>query len=139
MPTRDDLIYFAGLFDGDGCISASAETPRVVLNMCSKETVDSFAEAFQMTVSHVDNHNKGNRRDTWQARVSGTKALIVLQSLVPHLRLKKRQAEIAIEIISSLHLDKRAMSDSDLANRLRLCAEIRVLNRRGRDTEASYD
>ena len=100
-----DLAYFAGHFDGEGCICISKESCkssvhpqyRVHIQVSSvdewiiRQWHFSFGGLiFKGSPSNLRKH------PLWVWKLKGGKTAEILKTLLPYLRLKKAQAEIAI-------------------------------------------
>ena len=98
-----ELAYLAGFFDADGCISISRRAQedykrgvsyRVLIDVSQKSTevLNIFKHYWGGAIV------KGTRCKRWQAY--GKTALQCLSDLLPYLRLKKAEAEVAIDFLS---------------------------------------
>lgn len=110
-----ELAYCAGVMDSDGHIGVHVNwykvrsgrwkdskqptyQPRCSVKQLDHQAVELFGELFGGH-AYVDNTNpRGSRRpiNVWQVHSRATKA--VLEALRPHLRLKHRQADLALEL-----------------------------------------
>lgn len=102
-----DLAYFAGILDGEGCIWAGLKsgkyaTPivRVQVTTTDVELCVWLRDLFGGSVTEHSNKkaeaNGRKRVDYWC--VHSQEAAYVLRAVLPHLKLKRRQAELAIEL-----------------------------------------
>ena len=96
-----DLAYFAGFFDADGCISLSKSRQedckqgykfRLTIEVCQKarSVLHDFQENWGGGIY------PGHRADRWY--LYGDKAARFLQDILPYLRLKAREARLAIKL-----------------------------------------
>jgi len=108
--TDTDLAYVAGLFDGEGSIvigvSKRKRSDRIVPNhwlqvgigICEKSLVDWLHSEFG---GHITSNGKtkeqGAKRQSWTWRVMSNEGAAFLSSILNYLRIKKEQAELAIE------------------------------------------
>lgn len=89
--------YLAGLIDGEGNIGAytsswkSKPRPVVKINMTCKETIEFVAGVFGGTV-YSKKVPLGNQPQ-WHWGATSNRAIIVLHTLLPHLRTKRALAE----------------------------------------------
>lgn len=107
--TNENISYFAGYFDGEGCIHArniynryytievqvTSTYPMVCREMCRV-----FGGAV-ISASHGNSktrHKFKNQRDFYRWRIFGPNAILVLQRLLPFLREKKEQARLGIRL-----------------------------------------
>jgi hypothetical protein len=103
IPNTDDLTlaYVAGLVDGEGsivigCSHRANRLPnhwlQVGITNIDKELIDWLLNTFG---GHLSDYSH-RPRHCWVWRVMGNEAKQFLQSILPYLRIKKKQAEIAI-------------------------------------------
>lgn len=99
----EDLAYAAGLFDGEGCISIEKyrkTNPPIYqlttkLAMTSVATVQWFAEMFGGPV-YMQVRKRANERTQAVWRVHSHKAVRFLELVLPYLKTKREQAEVAL-------------------------------------------
>ena len=104
------LGYLAGIIDGEGCI-------RIDRTKAGKTCKRPYIFFLLLTVSNTDSllcqylkqtyegytyplyHNKYNEKHStcWEWRITGYRAAALLKLVYPYLRVKKQQAEIAME------------------------------------------
>lgn len=101
------LEYMAGFFDGEGCVSAAirkrrpAEAdrkgPSYILTVSVYNTIKESAMPFQRRFggSVLANHPE-RTRPVWRWQIQQQPAGEALRVLIPHLRIKREQAELAI-------------------------------------------
>ncbi len=107
---REDIIWAAGLFEGEGCIDQhklpSGRTyPRIKLKMTDQDVVERFASIFGMKIYSYpkDKSWKDHYKDAWYTMVTGTKAVAILYMLFPFLgERRKTKAE---EVLASWKLN----------------------------------
>lgn len=107
MTKRDqlDLAYLAGVFDGEGSISVARmkrkdrpaiyHTLYIVVTTTDPIQPGAFQSRFGGSYYHFCHSGYNTPRYSWQ--VAARKAGRVLRELLPYLRLKHEQAELAIE------------------------------------------
>ncbi len=99
-----DLAYMAGLLDGEGCISITKVIPStnlrnpsygvsVRVSMVDKNIPVLFHSAFGGSLSQK---NYKEYKTQWQWGIYGYPAIVSLKSLLPYLRSKKNEADLAI-------------------------------------------
>jgi len=107
-----DLAYYAGFFDGEGNVIAFREKDR------------RFFDGFRYRVrTQVSNNNpaplkeiqacyggrlfvrvnNGNRKPSWYLTFGHPTSQKFLSEILPYLRIKRKQAELALEFIKSVH------------------------------------
>lgn len=100
-PDIQDVCYFAGFFDGEGTISAGV-TKRgmakfsVEVFQVRRAILDALCELFGGKV-RVAREARGRQRRTHAWCLSGDGAERFLRTILPHLRVKRREAELALE------------------------------------------
>jgi hypothetical protein len=122
------LGRLAGLFDGEGCVTASLTkqnrlTIRVSISMTTVEDVRLFAEAFG---GEVKRYQHGKRKPFFTWSEDNGAAVEVLEFIVNNCRLKRRAAKPALEIARDMRATPagRAISAERKAWRLELAEQI---------------
>ena len=106
---KEDLIYLAGLIDGEGWIGIKINSLREEKNSfvarLSVTTTSPKIEKFLRDIiegySYYEPKPEGNRKPRWHwylGRV--TKLENLLKNLLPYLKCKKKQAQIVLEFLS---------------------------------------
>ena len=149
--TKVELAYIAGLLDGEGCINIGKITtdyirevekrkvPKYVLSVTvyntHQETVQWLHELFGGYLQTRYRHPK-TWRTNYAWKVSANTANDFLKQVVKLLRIKKRQAQRAIEFQdnqSRFHRAKKGkpagMSVEDLTFRENCYQELKALNK----------
>ena len=106
LPDETALAYLAGLFDGEGSVNIFKQpnkkeriTPRHFLEIGIINThkgvlqwvLETFGGRFGLEQDPARHHR------TWRWRASSSEACDVLLAILPYLRVKKEQAELAID------------------------------------------
>jgi hypothetical protein len=128
--TNEELSYFAGYFDGEGCIHARYNhsryfTVEVLVTSTYPMVCRSMCRAFGGVVSHnrhgnsKTRHKFKNYRNFYRWRIFGTNAIVVLKRLFPFLREKKEQARLGI----------RLYKEKDRIRKSQIVAQIASLKR----------
>jgi len=101
---KTDLAYFAGFFDGEGCITirnTKRANGRIERQLCVSigNTNEWIISQIQFSFDGYIWHNKAhdNNRDKWQLILTSRKALNLLESLLPYLTIKRAEAELGIK------------------------------------------
>lgn len=137
--TVADLAYTAGIVDGEGCVAINVSRNRSS-NICyypyvSVKNTDMvltgwLLETFGGRVTYASGTNRHKATYTW--RLYGRNAHNFLELTLPYLKLKWRQAEIALELQERIECKNvTALSQDETAVRAGLADEIHSLNRRG--------
>ena len=99
---KTDLAYVAGLFDGEGSISIvknkkwNNHTLQISLGSTDEWICQSLKMMFGGNIS-LKNETHDGIRACWQWSNGSRKAYNTLLLIVPYLRIKRPQAEIAIK------------------------------------------
>ena len=123
---KDDLIYLAGIVDGEGCVSVSYGTKaghqriRLTISNTDRNLIDWLTSRIGGCVSTYHNNNRGNRKVAYHWQVYSDRAFKLLTELLPYIKLKKRQAELCLQF----HTDK--------SKRAWVTKQIRRMNKRGK-------
>lgn len=103
--TREDLIYMAGFFDGEGCIRIAKNnflcrnavyTLRCIVTNTNKSILEHFQGYFGGGIYSHNWNAKHGYKPCWNWQVNGNEALYFLHQVVSFLKLKSNEAEIAI-------------------------------------------
>lgn len=133
---RDELIYVAGLFDGEGCITTSLPKTNqrplsLKLSMIHKATVEGLHKVFGGSFG-AHRTRQPNARQSWWWNIAGVRSYTLLKLLLPFLRVKRDEAEIGIELGETLwDIQIRGkVTEETLAKRRRLAELLHDLKRR---------
>lgn len=142
---RELLAYMAGIIDGEGCITISFRdgiknnpsgkwTPMIQVNMCAESIVRLFHQRYGAVLS---THVRNRQRRVWCWSATNMQAIRPIAELLPFLRLKRRQGEVAIQLQNrkSRGVGTRYMAQAEVDERMRLTNEIRQLNNNGKVRE----
>lgn len=142
--------YIAGFLDGEGCftiycrrrktksgVSIPSFEPRIVATNTNKEAMTKIAEFIGAYITPKMKHpRKSNWNPLWELVIEN-KATIkrVLENCLPYLIIKRKQAEILLELLSI----KRGSGSYDLKLKRRefelykLISELNKNSKRGRE------
>ncbi len=101
--TEVQIAYLAGFFDGEGTIgiytdNGSRYVVRISLSNTSKESVYLFKQYFGGCVfTQKRNEQKPTWRTVYRWQIGNTQADRFFEIITPYLRLKYRQAKLAIQ------------------------------------------
>jgi hypothetical protein len=115
---RNDLAYLAGILDADGSFSIHCQFPRgarkargnptllpmIQIKQVQLEAIALLAEIFGGSIRQVRASSK-NGKSLFYWRVESQNAVVVTKALLPFMRLKKRQAELLVEL--QAEIDKK--------------------------------
>ena len=137
--SRTTIAYLAGLFDGEGSISASPspKSPNnyridITLAMCDIEGVELFAAVFGGKIRKQKRLTNAGRQ-VYVCSFFCKQAAEVLQLMMPYLRIKRGRAENAVTLATMMDRANAARVREggqivDLEARHALGAEIRAAN-----------
>jgi hypothetical protein len=152
--SKQDLIYAAGFFDGEGCIGIweggsykGRKTPSLVMVINVTGTNELSIAWWKSTfgVGRIykipRKHRKDNWSDSWKWLCDARQARSVLEQILPYLKLKRREAELALEF--QRHKDEYVsfrnaqgqntpLPDNVIQYRANLAATIKAEKRRNR-------
>jgi len=97
-----DLAWVAGFFDGEGCITViqHRRSPPVfeLAILTGNTNYASIERCKRIMGGRISYQNrKDGHRPTWWWRSSGQDAKRILRLMLPHLTVKREQAEAALE------------------------------------------
>lgn len=137
---RDKIIYSAGLFDGEGCITIRLNRPTekskhksdlyalvIKVTMTDKKTVNYLYDLFGVGHFRLSNVKSEKRKSAWSWTCMSGDAVFVLNKISPYLITKKREAKIAIDFsgLPSARGGRRRVSRSLLSKRNKLYLSLR--------------
>ena len=98
-----DIVWAAGLFEGEGCITFNSRQPnlrKVYIAMTDKDVMERFVNI--VGFGKLLGPYKGTNKPRWEWAVSkSSEVLRILKMFLPHFG--KRRAKKAIEAINHLH------------------------------------
>lgn len=133
-PTTEQLIYTAGFFDGEGCISIAKgshsqhpTTLRVMLSQRNPEVLQVIQEWFD-SGKIIEKQKKG--RPTHELQFFGEDAEQFVRLILPYAVVKKEQLEVGLEFRSLRVGRNGTITKKNSARRFFLFTRIRELKRR---------
>jgi len=133
MITKTDLAYIAGLLDGEGTISISNQFYMAVrIRNTDKEAMHWLKGIFPLARLYTIMPRQPTHKTSYSLELSGDNASDLLKHLLPFLRIKKRQALLAIHFINERHLRAprpgHKLHHSVIAKRKQYYIEMKQLN-----------
>lgn len=121
--TPERYSYYAGLTDGEGCISGSIRPQfRYTIQMCDPGAIYPLSLKYSVMLSKVC-RPKRYSRDIYQIQLCSNNLKSFLIELQPYLRLKKPQATLILNC---------GMSKEE---ELKVIEKIKILNHKGKTLE----
>lgn len=121
---KTDLAYFAGIFDGEGCISIKSTRTKYGQGKIS------YSHSLEVSVGNTNewlcrqlcfsfggsvNSQKSTGKPVWRWHIAAVKAKTFLIDILPYLKLKRPQAEIAIQFQKSKYMrGKQRLTEAEL-------------------------
>jgi hypothetical protein len=94
--TAEDAAYLAGIVDGEGCISTdSRQQVRLAIEMTDLSVMSWISKVLEKPLY---SRKRGKCKTIYAVIVVSQKASAVLIQLIPWLRIKQRQALVAIHL-----------------------------------------
>jgi hypothetical protein len=133
--------YFAGIVDGEGCISLARREKYITITLQITNTNRPLLEWIQTRFSggiYPVKDKRPTRKQSWLWSVAGAKALRAISEAYPYLLIKLPQAKIVLSLPRQYAAERdrrgrimgRLTTEDVLANEA-LITQIRQLNRRG--------
>ena len=103
-----DVIYLAGLFDGEGCIFVSRQNSGrshylgVTITNTNVGVLKLAKRMFGGSIRQNSDSRK-HRTTSWVWRIVSNQAENALKTLLPYLRIKRQEAELALDFQKLLH------------------------------------
>lgn len=139
-PTEADLIYLAGIFDGEGCIhnwrdGRYGRNPMrnsgvgMTVKMSHYKTIKDFADFFGSRVKTRKTAATNKFMWEWELRKRG-QVHVALTQLLPYLKIKQPQAEAALLFLEATGepLWHRELSDLEVKIRDMVYTKIKQCN-----------
>lgn len=97
-----NIGWFAGMFDGEGCLSLNLQkNSRFLLGVSVTNTNIESLELFQLQFGGRVAQHSG--RSCWRWRLSGRdKTKAFLETILPYLVIKKKQAQLVLDYLSTV-------------------------------------
>jgi hypothetical protein len=148
MYKRDDLCYLAGFIDGEGCFfiglfkTKSKCTGKINFNYHTLlkisnnnyEVLEWIKERFGGSIDKRNRKQRLRQNEvaTYSLEFSGNSLTDLTKELLPHLKIKKRHAEVMIKMRETFprKIGKVFVSEETKLYRYNLMMELRTLNTR---------
>jgi hypothetical protein len=136
-----EFAYLAGVIDGEGCIALYRRkdkkakrgityAPKLAISSTDLWWLEAIRQQFGGYIGSAGNSNWNNKKKCWQLLFSSNEARMLLPGLIPHLVLKKQQAEVLLSALSiTIDHRKSEYDDSELDRKV---ITLRDMKREGR-------
>ena len=127
--------YLAGIIDGEGTITAECngqDRIRVTISSTSTALIDWLIVKIggHASISNRKRAEEYGHKFCWHWEVTGVKAASLLDGILPHLRIKKRQAQLALLFRETFHGKGKHPSTEDKKRRSWIVKQFRRMNNR---------
>lgn len=134
-PSESDIAYVAGIIDGEGCIgiyrasrARSGHSLLIKVSMTEPHAIQLLIDSFGARANPYTN----KFGVVYRAVYTGERAYKFLQLIVKYLRVKRAQAEAAMEFYTACMGRKgHVLSDDDVAVRAFYEHKLKAMKRRG--------
>lgn len=143
MISETELAWVAGFIDGEGSIGIiktygrHGQSPtyliRLEVSNTNREIITFLRDLFGGGLQPDKKRNPA-WKDSYKWVVAAKQAKDIIEQITPYLRLKKQQAELALELAKGLghfYAHHQQLPQCELERREQLYQRMRVLNRRG--------
>lgn len=131
-----EKAYLAGLFDGEGCIACNFHSGgSIVLSVrfCNTNEAAVFRmyQLFEGSFNVVKWNPRNMKKRLWQWSLGGGNCRFFLETLLPYLKIKKKQAELALAYTTLIVDFGQKIDDANKLKRELLRQAITSLNHAG--------
>jgi hypothetical protein len=132
----EDNIYFAGFFDGEGCITCYSNRTgyyqiKASCTNTKKEVIEQMQVLYGGGIHVMEKSPLSNSKMAWQWAAGGKTLIPFLQAVLPYLRLKKEQAEMALEFMTTIGGYGERVSEENALIREQFRERFTALNKKG--------
>jgi len=140
MWNERQLIYFAGIFDGEGSVNIEVQAPRenrkyyyyslrIIIINTNKDLMEWLVKNFDGKYS-ARKKIEGRKLCYRWAKCS-REAAEILEACLPYMVVKKKQAELFVESMGTMGVTGWHVSPEVRAHREHLYNQMRQLNKQG--------
>lgn len=141
-----DLMYLAGIFDGEGCITLGktknyTETYHLNVNITNtnKDLIDWVL--FIVGKGGISRKpRKANWKQCYAWKINGELAVKFIKKIYPYLKVKKLQADVAIRYGETIRMKEKRirLTDEERDLRRNMFLELRKINNRNNGVLDGY-
>jgi len=126
--SKEDIIYAAGFFDGEGCICITNKSLSINVGNTVREPLEFLKQTFGGVIyEYQPKMNRAKVMNRWY--IYGEDMIVFLKSILPYLRVKTKHSLLGIEFVTTPHTDDN--------RRNAITEELRELNKRGVSVEVA--
>jgi hypothetical protein len=132
--------YVAGLFDGEGCVFVHCKSKKLLIQVSIGNTYPRIALLLRKKYGGTVQQRQWiftGWRTVFIWYLEGKKVIPFLETILPYLVIKRRQARLALSLALTLRSGGsgpyHALSESMWEERERIAAEVSRLNRPNKD------
>ena len=142
---REELIYLAGLFDGEGTICIQKDSRplckdngknwnpiynvTVRIGMTDEKSIQTYADHFRVGKVHAEKTRRGHKQMFRWAIRSKNDVIFVINQMIPFLRLKKTQGILGLRFYTETpSMRGRFLTPENLAKKEEFYLEMKKLN-----------
>lgn len=102
MPSKEEIIYLAGFFDADGCITTSTKTCfRLTISNTNLEVLEFIKEKFGGNINNLWLPKNPKHSLAWKWITAKKADVLVIMCLInPYLIVKKEQSDVLINYLT---------------------------------------
>jgi len=137
--TEPEKAYFAGLFDGEGCIHIARIKRNygafyyfqlhLIFSNTNKQVMDYLTSKFGGNLI-IRKPYKKRQRSYYMWRIYSQKAKELLEIILPYLIIKKEEALLAIKFQSTLNYEPKKLSLETIIERDEIAEKVKQLKGR---------
>ena len=121
MTKEQELAYFAGFLDGEGCFCVTSS----VTVKCAHTHYATLERLSEIWGGNIAEHNSPtHKKQAWVWSVHADRAVQILKDLIPYLHEKKHRASLLIEYQSTIGVRGKRVSDDVKSRREEIKKEL---------------
>ncbi len=123
---KTDLAYFAGIFDGEGCVTIKKVQKKTTAGNTSRShslqvdignTNEWLCRQFAFAFGGSVHSQKSTGKRVWRWQVAARKAGAFLEAILPYMRIKRPQVEIALQFQRTRYMrGKKRLTEGELTS-----------------------
>jgi hypothetical protein len=137
-----EIAYIAGFFDGEGHCGLASGTvkrlhhnrsyqPNVKIVNTNQQVLLDISKTIGLGYLDSGKQQKEHWKRSYALWFPQDHIVKFLRMVLPHLRLKLRQAELLIEFCETLKAESKQLTEEQITRRREIYNELAALNQRG--------